>query len=150
MHQPKHLVVAGCLVRNQPGELLLIRHHRRGWELPQGRVEEGESLTAAVCREVREETGVEIELGALAAVYSKLTPPSALIFNFLGTFRAGELTPSDESPELGWFSTEQALSRVTHPVNHERLATLLQFSGQVLYRAYTLAPFELAEQTTLG
>lgn len=150
MQQPKHLVVAGCLVKNPAGELLLIRHHRRGWELPQGRVEEGESLTAAVCREVREETGVEIELGALAAVYSKLTPPSALIFNFLGTYRCGELTPSDESPELGWFSAEQALVKVIHPVNRERLTTLLQFSGQVLYRAYILGPFELTEQTTLG
>lgn len=150
MQQPKHLVVAGCLVKNQAGELLLIRHHRRGWELPQGRVEEGESLTTAVCREVREETGVEIELGALAAVYSKLTLPSAIIFNFLGSYRSGELTPSDESPELGWFNAEQALARVTHPVNRERLATLLQFSGQILYRAYTVGPFELTEQTSLG
>lgn len=150
MQQPKHLVVAGCLVNNPAGELLLIRHHRRGWELPQGRVEEGESLTSAVCREVLEETGVEIELGALAAVYSKLTPPTAIIFNFLGSYARGELTPSDESPELGWFTAEQALARVTHPVNRERLTTLLQFSGQILYRAYTLGPFALTEQTTLG
>ncbi len=150
MEQPKHQVIAGCLVRNCSGELLLIRHHKRGWELPQGRVEEGESLTAGVCREVREETGVEIELGALAAVYSKLTPPSAIIFNFLAGYRAGELTPSEESPEVGWFSAELALAKVTHPVNRERLVTLLGFSGQVFYRAYTVSPFALVEQQTLG
>lgn len=150
MEQPKHQVVAGCLVRNNSGELLLIRHHKRGWELPQGRVEEGESLTAGVCREVLEETGVEIELGALAAVYSKLTPPSAIIFNFLALYRAGEPTPSEESPEVGWFSPELALTQVTHPVNRERLVTLLGFSGQVLYRAYTVSPFALVEQQALG
>jgi 8-oxo-dGTP diphosphatase len=150
MEQPKHQVVAGCLVRNGAGELLLIRHRQRGWELPQGRIEEGESLTTGVCREVREETGVEIDLGALAAVYSKLTPPSAIIFSFLAVYRGGELTPSEESPELGWFSTEVALARVTHPVNRERLLTLLDFSGQVVYRAYTVAPFALVEQQVLG
>lgn len=150
MQQPTHQVVVGCLVRNRAGELLLIRHHKRGWELPQGRVEAGESLTAAAHREVREETGVEIELGALAAVYSKLTPPSAIIFNFLARYRDGQLTPSDESPELGWFSTELALAKVTHPVNRERLVTLLNHCGAVVYRAYTVAPYALEEQQTLG
>lgn len=149
MQQSTHQVVVGCLVRNRAGELLLIRHHKRGWELPQGQVEEGESLTAAAHREVREETGVEIELGALAAVYSKLTPPSAIIFNFLARYRDGELTPSDESPELGWFSAELALAKVTHPVNRERLVTLLDYGGAVIYRAYTVAPYALAEQQIL-
>lgn len=150
MQQPAHQVVVGCLVRNHAGELLLIRHHKRGWELPQGRVEARESLTAAAHREVREETGVDIDLGALAAVYSKLTPPSAIIFNFLAVYRGGELTPSEESPELGWFSTEVALAKVTHPVNRERLLTLLDFSGQVVYRAYRVAPFALVEQKILS
>ena len=77
MDQPKHIIVASCLVRNNDGRILLIRHHRRGWEIPQGRVEEGENLLAAACREVLEETGVTVEAGPLAAVWSKLTPPAA-------------------------------------------------------------------------
>lgn len=58
MGQPKHVIVVGCLVRNDSGQVLLIRHHKRGWEIPQGRVEEGEDLLAAARREVLEETGV--------------------------------------------------------------------------------------------
>lgn len=150
MEQTKHLVVVGSLVRNAAAEVLLIRHHRRGWELPQGRVEEGECLVAALRREVREEAGVEIEPGALAAVYSKLSPPVAVVFIFLSSYLQGELTPSEESPELGWFSPARALALVTHPVNHDRLATALRYSGQVLYRAYTVSPFALVEDRVLA
>ena len=45
---PLHSVVVGCLVRNEKNEVLLIRHQKRGWEIPQGRVEEGENLLDAL------------------------------------------------------------------------------------------------------
>ena len=78
MSEPKHTVVVGGLVRDGKGRVLLIRHHLRGWEIPQGRVEEGEGLAAALHREVREETGAEVAIGPLVAVYSKLSAPSAV------------------------------------------------------------------------
>lgn len=149
MNQPKHIIVASCLVRNSDGRILLIRHHRRGWEIPQGRVEEGENLLDALCREVMEETGVMIEPGMLAAVWSKLTPPSAIIFGFLATWQAGELTPSDESPELGWFTPDDALSRVVHPVNRDRLQSLLGFDGRLAYCAYNSTPYRVQQATFL-
>jgi 8-oxo-dGTP diphosphatase len=147
MDSPRHIVVVGALVRNSEGAVLLVQSPKRGWEIPQGRVEEGESLTAAIHREIREETGVEVSLGPLAALYSKLSPPPALVFNFLADYRRGDLQPSEESPDLGWFSPEAALNLVSHPVNHQRLSTLLAFSGQMVYRTYTLNPFEVREET---
>lgn len=52
-------------------ELLLVydRHHE-AWTPPIDRVEPGESITACVRREVREETGVRVPVDALVAVYS--------------------------------------------------------------------------------
>lgn len=137
---PKHIIVVSCLVRDAIEQVLLVRHHRRGWEMPQGKVEEGESLIEALYREVREETGVTIETGPLAAVWSKLSPPSALILGFLARYQSGELTTSDECPEVGWFTADRALELVTHPVNRDRLGTLLDFSGSILYRSYSSQP----------
>lgn len=54
--------VAGAAVVREPGQVLLIWRHRHvtgtwGWEIPMGRVEEGESPEQAAAREVEEETG---------------------------------------------------------------------------------------------
>lgn len=53
------------------GKLLMIRHDRDGvvrWEIPGGYAECGESLEDAAAREVAEETGVLVQVGALVAV----------------------------------------------------------------------------------
>lgn len=149
MIEPRHTLVVGALVRNEKGEILLIRHHRRGWEIPQGRVEEGESLLDALRREVREETGVEISPGPLAAVFSKTSAPSAVIFSFLATYRDGTLRPSEETPELAWFAPGEGAARITHPVNRDRLETLLSYDGRTIFRAYISSPFQVQNDIRL-
>jgi 8-oxo-dGTP diphosphatase len=140
---PRHSVVVGSLVRNAEDQILLIRHHQRGWEIPQGRVEEGENLLDALRREVREEAGVEIEIGPLAAVWSMVSHPPAVIFAFLGRYRGGELAATGDSVGAGWFSEADAAEKVTSSVMRERLAALLQFDGTVCYRSYTVRPYQL-------
>jgi 8-oxo-dGTP diphosphatase len=143
MGEPKHTLVVSALVRNGWGDIVLIRSPKRGWEIPQGRVEEGEALVDALRREVREETGLEVDVGPLAALYSKLSPPSALIFCFLTTFRGGVPTTSDESLEVGWFAPDEALGLVEHPVNRERLEAPLAYSGRLVYRSYETKPYRV-------
>jgi 8-oxo-dGTP diphosphatase len=143
-------VIVGCLVRNAADELLLIRHHKRGWEIPQGHVAEGESLIAALHREVREESGVAIVLGPLAVIWSKLTVPPALIFTFLGRYQSGDLAASTDSEEACWFTVPEALDKVTNPVMRERLDALLNYNGSVSYRSYTTRPFQSRIEKDLG
>ena len=143
MDNPRHNIVVSCLVRDATDQILLIRHHKRGWEIPQGKVEEGEGIIAALHREVREETGVMIEPGPLACVWSKLSPPTALVFTFIARHTGGALQPSAESPEVGWFPPVEALALVTHQVTRDRLLALLGFAGTVTFRTYTTNPYQV-------
>ncbi len=147
---PLHSVVVGCLIRNMNNEVLLIRHHKRGWEIPQGRVEEGENLIAALHREVREEAGVEIEPGPLAAVWSMVSLPPAIIFTFLASYKGGELFFSGDSVDAGWFSEAEAFDRIAGTVMRERFKALLSYNGTAMYRAYSTRPYHVQLETGLG
>lgn len=62
-------VAAGALIRNDAGEILLVKPtYKEGWEIPGGYVEPGESPKAACEREIREELGLDLEVGQLAVV----------------------------------------------------------------------------------
>jgi ADP-ribose pyrophosphatase YjhB (NUDIX family) len=52
-----HIVAAGGMVLNKKANLLMI--YRRGyWDLPKGKLDEGENIEDAALREVKEETGL--------------------------------------------------------------------------------------------
>jgi len=51
------------------GEFLMIRNPRRGWEMPGGGIEEGESIRDAARREFAEECGLELKVKGCRPVY---------------------------------------------------------------------------------
>ncbi|MCZ8511751.1 NUDIX hydrolase [Paenibacillus filicis] len=109
---PKHIVSAATIVLNESNEILLIKGPRRGWEMPGGQVEEGESLKDAAIRETKEESGLDIQVTKFCGVFQNV---SGCICNtlFLGRPVGGELTTTPEALEVRFFPIETALEMVT-------------------------------------
>lgn len=144
--EPKHVVAVTGLIRNAANQVLMIRSPERGWEVPGGRVEEGEDLIQALVREIREESGVEAEIGALVGIYSRITPPSMILFGFAGRYRSGKLVTSEESEAVEWVKPVAVLRRITHPAIRDRMQDLLANNGEVVYRSYSLDPYRIHGQ----
>lgn len=135
--------MVSCLIHREDNQILLVKHRFRGWELPQGKVEEGENLIFALSREVLEESGVTIRFPELMTVWSKVSPPAAVIFCFVADYAGGEMTPSEETPEVEWCCKNKVLSRVSHPVSRDRIKSLLDDDDTWMFRSYATSPYRV-------
>ncbi|MHB8513233.1 MAG: NUDIX hydrolase [Actinomycetota bacterium] len=110
----------GAIVLNE-GSLLLVKRGRepaRGfWTLPGGRVEIGETLREAIVREVREETGIEIEPDALIGIAERITRNDDgsvafhyVICDFVATARTYDAIVGDDAEEVRWVPIEELSS----------------------------------------
>ncbi|WP_280433672.1 NUDIX hydrolase [Nocardia brasiliensis] len=118
-------VAVSAFVRNADGKILMIhRTDNNKFSIPGGGQEVGETVADAVVREVREETGIDVEVDQLIGVYSN--PHHVIAYDdgevrqeFSICFRAkpigGELRTSDESKEVKWVSPEDLSKLDIHP-----------------------------------
>jgi mutator protein MutT len=109
MNTPTIAVGAICI---HDGQMLLIRRGRepsRGkWSLPGGRVEKGELLADALVREVREETGLEVEVGELAGILEVPGEVHYVILDHFATVtEASEPVAGDDAAEARWVPLEE-------------------------------------------
>jgi 8-oxo-dGTP diphosphatase len=98
----------GAIIVDPAGRLLVIqRGHPPGeglWSLPGGRVEPGESDAEAVRREVKEETGLEVEPGPEIGTVQRPGPNETVydIHDYTATAKPGVPTPGDDARAVRW------------------------------------------------
>jgi len=129
---PKHIVSAAVIVMNEKQEILLLRGPKRGWEMPGGQVEEGESLKAAAIRETMEETGIEVEILSFCGIFQNVQK-SICNTLFLAKPVGGILTTSSESLEVGFFPLEEGLEMVEWGNFRQRIEHCLDESAHPFY-----------------
>ncbi|HEX7314191.1 MAG TPA: NUDIX domain-containing protein [Pyrinomonadaceae bacterium] len=109
--QPRFAVTAGAVVSDERGRVLLLRHVLRkgsGWGVPGGFLVAGEQPEEAVRRELREETGLELESVELVFVRS-LAHVRQVEIIFRGRMRAEALEGLEKSFEIDraeWFARD--------------------------------------------
>ncbi|MFF7384061.1 NUDIX domain-containing protein [Streptomyces griseoluteus] len=129
---PNSLVVAAsAVVTDGQGRVLLQRRRDSGlWALPGGGMEMADSLPGTAVREVKEETGLDVEVTGLVGTYTD--PRHVIAYSdgevrrqFNVCFRArlvgGELALSDESSELRWVARGEIAELPMHHTQRLRL-----------------------------
>ncbi len=104
--------VRGAVIRD--GKILLVQERSDGgWTLPGGWGDVGETPSGVVKREVWEESGFEVRVDKLVAVYDANRVPGARMefyhaykLIFLCAITGGEARPSNETSAVGFFDPE--------------------------------------------
>lgn len=119
-----------ALVINDKQEVLLVEHtYTDGWHLPGGGVHPGETPYEAMCRELKEETGlIVLESAPLFAIYTHeingaTDYPVLYIVNSFEIIP--KIAPCAEIKQMGWFGLG-SLPENTKPHTRQRVKEALQ------------------------
>jgi len=125
------------VVVNDGGDILLIRRtDNDNWAIPGGGMDLGESIQEAGVREVKEETGIDIEVTGLVGIYTnprhviEYTSNGEVRQEFSVVFTArplgGQPTPSSETAEVIWVAPDRVDHYRMHPSMRQRVSHYLE------------------------
>jgi mutator protein MutT len=130
------IVGVGALIV-QHDRVLLVRRAseplKGEWSLPGGLVETGETLVAALKRELLEETGLSIEVGEVIAVLDRIYPDAEgrpeyhyVLIDYLCRIQSGEPHPGSDVDRAEWFTRQQLESLQIQPFTRDLIMRHLQ------------------------
>jgi 8-oxo-dGTP diphosphatase len=120
------------------GEVLLVRHEKGGhsyWLVTGGGVDQGETMVEAGARELREETGYDIEVGRLVLLCEAIdpNPGGRHIVNavYSGTVRGGELSVGIDKAlrDAKWMPVDSLTTMLMYPPIGVELRAVIEENG---------------------
>ena len=113
----KPILGVGALVFDGDLVLLVQRGNeplKGWWSLPGGAVEAGERVEDAVCREVLEETNLEVRVVRFGEIFERIMPDAAgaieyhyVLLDYVCEVYGGTLRAGSDSADVRWFSSEE-------------------------------------------
>ena len=112
---PSQPIVGVGAVILRDNDVLLVRRGKEPlkgvWSLPGGALELGENLADGIRREVREEVGLEVEVGPVVEVFERITPDEKggvryhyVLIDYLCRPTGGDLLAADDADDARWFA----------------------------------------------
>ena len=111
------MVGVGAVIVREGRALIVRRGHepRKGeWSLPGGTLELGESLEDAVRREMKEETGLDVEVGPIIEVFDRIHRDADgriryhfVIVDYVCTAPAGEAVAGSDAEAVAWITADE-------------------------------------------
>lgn len=148
-NKAKFTIGAFGIIFDERKRVLLV--HRRDydlWNLPGGTAEDFESPSNTVRREVKEETGLEVEVSKLLGVYNKIDR-NDIGFSFLCKVIDGEITLNDEADRIEYFEIDK-IPPNTVPKQVERIKDAFLNQSEVIFKTQTSKPsIELVKEGKL-
>lgn len=121
------------IIFDKDGKVLLC--HRKDydlWNLPGGGLKPGEFILDGVKREVKEETGLEVEVLKLIGVYDK-PEEKDIVFSFFCNVTGGEIILNDEADKIKYFKIDR-LPKNTAPKQIERIKDAFENNKEVVIK----------------
>ncbi len=117
IHEHSSPYKAGVILITDDNKFLLVKNYNQKWTFPKGGMEEDEDVVAAAARELKEETGIVLELETLK-LYYKHYKQTYFICNARGIqYDENLIQNKSEITGIGWFCfqhlDELELSRPT-------------------------------------
>jgi ADP-ribose pyrophosphatase YjhB (NUDIX family) len=127
------MVGVGVAIYNTEGQVLLVQRGkppRQGtWGLPGGLIDLGEPLADAARREVMEELGLTIELGALATTFETILRDDEgkveyhyVVLEYWAHYLGGTPLAQDDAAAFVWASVAELNNYALTPHQHQVLA----------------------------
>lgn len=152
------IYAAGAILwREEKGKLLVALIHRNrhnDWSFPKGKVDPGETFPQTAVREILEETGLKIKLGAKlpTAKYSVPSGEDKEVHYWAArvsdkALAESSFEPSEEVEKVDWVTPEKAHSLLTYKFDNAVLDELTELHKKKLLKTFPLIVLRHAKAT---